>query len=566
MSFPVRASILAFSLVAATTLAQQDASANRPETPPTEKTHSESLSDLTKSVPRNPDESRPDAIHLSLDDAITAAIRGNLNVEVQRYDFRMTGYGAKEGYGLFDPLATASLSTSSQKQPVAASILSSSSDQKIANIGVQQFLPTGGSYAINFNNSRQKSNSAFTTVNPAFQSSLGLGLTQPLLRDFGVDVNMRQINIARNTLGISREDFRNALTQTALAVEQAYYDLIFARENLEVKKQSLFLGTDQARITQIRIDVGASAPLDILQPRVAIATREEELIVAEAQVRDAEDRLRQLMNLPQGDWDKPILPSDPITYQPVEVKTDQAVESALKNRPEIRQADLNRANKQITYAYSRNQTLPRLDLKLNYGLAGLGGDRIIRDPVTNQPIGIDRGGYSDALSQVTGIDYPSWTVGFNIGVPVTNIGARSEKKRAELDLQKSGVDEDVLRQSIVVDVRQAVRSVETLAREIVATRAARDAAEQNVEAERKRFENGMTTNFDVLQIQQQLSDARSNELGALVAYNKAVANLHRAEGDLLETRGIAVEEPEHFDLPHSHFESVHWLQYDRNGK
>lgn len=503
-------------------------------------------------------ERESNALQLSLDDAVRTAAEKNLGVALQNYEYRMAGHSARSAYGLFDFQAFGTLQTQSQEQPVSSRIFSPESEQTLANFGVQQTIPTGGNYAVSFNNARQSSNNPFVTVDPAFTSNLGLDFTQPLLRNFGVDVTRRGVNIARNTLGITREAFRNALTQTVYQIEQAYYDLIYARELLEVQRQSLFLAHDQARITQIRIDVGASAPLDILQPRVAIATREEQVITAEALVRNAEDRLRQLMNLPPAEWDRPIVPTDPIGYRPMSIDMTAAVARAYELRPEIEQAQLGSRTREIQYHYARNQVLPRLDLKVDYGFAGLGGDQLILDE-NGQQIGVIAGGYSDALDQVYGFDFPSWTVGVDVGVPISNIGARAEAKRAQLDLARSKTDEERVRQSVAVEVRQAARDIDTASRQISATRAAREAAEKNLDAERKRYENGMTTNFNVLLIQQELADARTREIQAMVAHNKAIANYHRAVGDLLEVRNISLQVPENFSLPPSRYEGIDWL-------
>ncbi|HEX9491998.1 MAG TPA: TolC family protein, partial [Thermoanaerobaculia bacterium] len=164
--------------------------------------------------------------------------------------------------------------------------------------------------------------------------------------------------------------------------------------------------------------------------------------------------------------------------------------------------------------------------------------------------------------QVFANDFPSWIVGFNVGLPITNIGARAEAKRAELDLARSRTDEEQTRQNIVIEVRKTARDIDTAAKEITASRSARDAAQQNLEAERRRYENGMTTNFQVLQIQQQLSDARAREILALVAYNKSVAAYHRAVGDLLDVANIQVEEPK-IDEPNTFraFDRYNWLYY-----
>lgn len=500
-------------------------------------------------------------LNLSLEEAISTALARNLGVEISRLNYRATGHAARSAQGVFDWIAFSNLESAHQEQPIAQTILSPQSDRTVLNFGVRQAIPTGGFYSLGFFNNRSESNNPFSIVDPSYSSNLSFSFDQPLLRNFGVDINRRTINIARNTLGINREAFRDALIDTVLAVEQAYYDLIFTRQFQEVQRQSLQLGRDQERITQIRIDVGASAPLDILQTQVAVATREEALIVAEAAIRNVEDRLRQLMNLPMTEWSREIIPTDTIGFRPMTVDQEAAVAQALQRRPELRQARLGTESRRIEYTYARNQVLPQLDLTADYGFAGLGGDRIIRDEITGEPIGVITGGYDDAFTQVSGLDFPSWSLGFNVSLPLTNIGARESATRARLEMESSLADEERARQIIALDVRGAARDIESLARQIVATRTAREAAEKNFDAERKRFENGLSTNFQVLEIQQDLTEARSREIAALVAYNKAIANYHRAVGDLLEVRNIAIEEPEKFNIPRGDFEDVDWLNY-----
>jgi HAE1 family hydrophobic/amphiphilic exporter-1 len=201
---------------------------------------------------------------------------------------------------------------------------------------------------------------------------------------------------------------------------------------------------------------------------------------------------------------------------------------------------------------------------MNYGLAGLAGDVYERDPNTGSLVFAERIPYGSGLRNLAQFDFPTWSVGFNVGLPVSNIAARAEARRAELNLQQSRLTQEQTRQNITVDVRQAARDVDTASRTIVATRAARDAAERNVEAERRRYENGMTTNFQVLEVQQQLSDARVRELQALVGYNQAVARYHRAVGDVLEVRNISVDVPELAEEPRifSKVDQYHWLNYE----
>jgi HAE1 family hydrophobic/amphiphilic exporter-1 len=232
----------------------------------------------------------------------------------------------------------------------------------------------------------------------------------------------------------------------------------------------------------------------------------------------------------------------------------------------MHQLKLTTETRRIQYMYARNLTRPQVDLALEYSQAGQAGKALAINPITNEPTNIPSTQYPTAIQQAFEGTFPTWSIGFTVGVPITNIGARAEAKRAELDLAQSKTDEEQTRENIVVQVRATVRAIDTAAKSIQATREARDAAEKNLDAERKRYENGMTTNFQVLQIQQQLTDARARELQALVTYNKAVAAYHRAVGDLLEVRNIKVE-TEKVEEPHfpffSTFDRYNWLKYDK---
>jgi outer membrane protein TolC len=210
----------------------------------------------------------------------------------------------------------------------------------------------------------------------------------------------------------------------------------------------------------------------------------------------------------------------------------------------------------VVYNYALNQVLPHVDRNLVYNVAGAAGTVI--DPTSN----LKSTSYSTAVRQVINNDFPVWNIGLTIGVPIFNFSARAEKERARLDMELSQATETQTRQNIAVDVRTAARAIDTAAKNIFAARTAREAAEENVNAERKRYENGMSTNFQVLQIQQQLSDARGSELQALVGYNKAIAAYHHAVGDLLDTRNITVDEPPVQEPSiFAHFNRYNWLNF-----
>lgn len=510
----------------------------------------------------------PRALRLSLDEALNTAMQQNLGVQLTTFDYRIAGQNLRNQYGLFDWIAAANIRQASSDQPTTNPFQPSGSRSTSIGASVNQIIPTGGQYTIGFDSSRSTVTGGGTFINPQYGNGLDFAFNQPLMRDFGIDITRRGVTIARNNLGITDGQFRTEVMNTVSAVEQAYLDLIYARRAVGVVKESLFLARDQARITQIRIDVGASAPLDILQPRVTIATTEEQLIRAVASVRNAEDRLRALLNLPTSEWDRPILPSEDVTYRPMTIDFQQSVERAVANRPEMSQQALLTDNARVQALYLRNQVLPTVDFVLNYGLSGLAGRSLELDDEGN-PTGRTRSNpYSDTFSQIAGLDFPAWNVGLNFGVPILNIGARAQARAAQLDLEQSQMTAAQIRQNIAVEVRAAARAVDEFAQTIAATRAARDAAERNVDAERKRYENGMTTNFQVLEVQQQLSDARVRELQAMIGYNKAVAAFHRAVGDILEVHNIRLTEPEKVEEPMlgRWLDKYNWLNYSSRGQ
>ena len=550
----VRRLITTFSLLlTAATFAQETATTTTQVQRTTERVTAETDRDATD----------PRALRLSLGDAVNTAVQQNLGIQIQTFESQIAAQNHRGEYGLFDFIAAADVETSSDRNPTTSTFIASGSRATNANASVNQIIPTGGQYSFGFTNSRRSVTGGGTFVNPSYNSGLQFSFLQPLLRDFGVDITRRGITIARNNLGITRGEFQNRVMDAVHLVEQAYLDLIYARRNVEVVKESLFLARDQQRITQIRIDVGAAAPLDILQPRVQVATTEETLVGAVALVRDAEDRLRALLNLPQEEWDRPIIPTeDNVEYQPMTVDLNTAVQQALANRPEITQQRLITDNSRVQALFARNQTLPTVDFELGYNLGGLAG-RTLELDADGEPTGrVLSTGYTDAVGQIFSQDFPSWNVGFNLGLPVLNINARAQARAAQLDLQQSRALESQTRQTIAIDVRAAARQIDEFARTIAASRAARDAAERNVDAARRRYENGMATNFEVLQVQQQLADARVRELFSLVGYRKAVAAYHRAVGDILEVRGVQLAADEQVSVPpDTFFDRVNWLNY-----
>ena len=481
-------------------------------------------------------------IELSLKQAIELTLQNVLDLDVAAYNLEESKFGILSARGSFDPVFETDLGISDTKNATASRIQASETKTAYGNIGLNGLLPYGTTYNIGWTNTRRDSPiPGFTTVNPTYSSNFSLGLTQPLLRNFGRTVNERFVVQAKLGQDQNAYGFVVAVQTAIQTAEDAYWDLVYAVENLKAKQEALDRAKDLNRITKIKIDVGALAPIDIVQTEVTIAQREQDIIIAEGLIGDAQDRLRRLLNVQSiPDWNRPIVPTDRPSRESLRVAfnpdVNQGYETALKTRPEVKQALLNIESRKVTYAYSKNQLKPRLDLAAGYGLAGLGASADIINPDNS----VDRLAYSDALSQIGHFDYPAWNVGIVFAVPIGNRTAKGNYAIANADLELARTNFAITKANLQVEVRAAARAIDTAYRSVQAASKARELAERNLDAEKKKYENGMTTSFQVAQIQNDLTTARTIELQAVAVYLKSLVAWHKAIGDLLPQNNVVL--------------------------
>lgn len=476
-------------------------------------------------------------IELTLAQAIEFALRNALDLDVASLTYQRTGFTIGAAEGVFDPNLTASIAADSRKSPQTSSFQSLAEESQSFDLGISGLTQIGTEYSLGFGGTRSDSPTTTTIpgyvqVNPTFGTGLTASVTQPLLRGFGRDVNTRLVVQSRLAQDSSAWDFVATIQNAVQLVENAYWDLVYANANLESKREALDRAKDFNRITKIKIDVGALAPIEIVQTEVTIAQREQEIILAEGQIGDAQDRLKRLLNVTDlSTWNRPIVPMDKPAEEKLEIDVEAGIESALQVRPEVKQALVNIESKKISVVYNRNQLKPRLDAKGTYGLSGVGfNNDAIRDGSS----------YSDAFYQIRNFDYPNWAVGLNFAVPIGNRTAKANAAIAATDLDLANTNLALLKQNLSLEVRTAARNVDTARRSVAAAKKARELAERNLDAERKKFDNGMTTSFTVAQVQNDLTTARSNELLAIAGYLKSMVSWHKAVGDLLTVKNVEV--------------------------
>jgi HAE1 family hydrophobic/amphiphilic exporter-1 len=487
-----------------------------------------------------------EGIRLSLDEAVALAVQNNQDLNVSVNAAEASRYVLFSNMGIFDPLAQASVLRAHAEEPATSQLAGAEvteSDTTDLSARVIQLAPTGGTFSLGFAGRRTSTNSTFFFVNPAWSTGLTLSASQPLLRNFGRDTTTWLIRTARNSRDASYQNFIRSIQTVVNLTEQAYWDLVYAIRNLAVKQEALVVARDLNRITRIKIDVGSLAPIDITQTEVGIATAEQDIIIAESLIGDAQDRLKRLLSFGPDQWGVPIVPTDEVRAEQPTVNVEEGMKAALDRRPEVIAAEYNVDSDRIRYDFWRNQTLPQLDLVGTYGFSGLGGTTTIRDDAGNI-VSREEGGFGDSFQQILDRDFKNWSIGLNFSFPILNRRARGQRGAALYTWESSKALLNSLEQNVLLEVRAAARDIDTARRSIAAAQKSRELAERNLDAERKKFENGMTTSFQVTQIQNDLSAARSNELQALAVYRKALSTYHYAIADILDWKGIRVE-----DLP-----------------
>jgi len=483
-------------------------------------------------------EIKDNAVQLSLDQAVSIALQQNLGLVIERYTRTQQRLGITQALGLYDLLANADVSASDTKSATLSRIEASQSNEQHFNFSFRQTIPTGGAVSLGWDNGRIESNAQIFETSTFFNSGFNFSYSQPLLRNLGRLATERGILIAQTNSRVSRQEFERQVTSTVQQVEDAYWTLVGAREQLVVAQQSLSLAKELNEHNRIQVEVGTMAPLELTQSQAAIASREEGIIRATSAIGDAEDQLRLLLNLPaSGDlWSKAIVPTTPPETEPVKaIDVAEAIRTAMAERPELRTNELQLAQAQLDAEYFRNQLKPSLNLNVNYGYSGVG--------LT----------FSDAFNQVTGLDFRGWAAQLLLAYPIQNRSARAQSAIANLDVDRVQTQVDQQKATIATEVRRAARAVETAAKQIDAARVAREFQEKNLDAEKKRYENGMSTSFQITQIQDQVTQARSDEVTATITYRTALAEYYRAIGRLLEQQGVAIDDPEDQDYAASRF-------------
>jgi outer membrane protein TolC len=483
---------------------------------------------------------------LTLDECIVQAVKRNLGVAVQVQGYRLAEIGVTRAAEKFVPSLSFDYYKDSRNSASYSWIEAgdiSSSAARTYSAGVSQAVPFGGSLTMSLGTGRNSSNARFQTIDPRYSGSLSFSFTQPLLKDFGWGTSRKEILVARNSREVAENDLKSVLLQTIYAVEQTYWELVYRIESLDVQRQSLKLAEDLLDKSRKEAEIGTLAPKEVISAQAEVASRKADILQAEMLVRDSADSLRGLIRMPFDKDASDIVPADTPAFPKSEIGLDEALATAVRNRPDLQSSVLGIKNKELDFSFAKNQTLPSLSLNAQYWSPGLSGDQILYlddNPLTGIVVGRLPGSSGPAIRDALHLKYDNWSVALSLDIPLTSVFTRAALAQARTSLDQEIVRMKQTEQDAVIEVRGAVRAVQTNYERVNARRFARELAEEKLAAEEAKLKVGLSNNFYVLNYQRDLAAARTAELRALIDYTLSLGQLDKAMGVSLDKRNIKI--------------------------
>jgi outer membrane protein TolC len=549
---------------------------------------------------------RAGRIYLSLQDAIALALENNLDIELQRYGPRIAATdvqraqagttirgittttstlssGTTGGGGAGLNAATASVTTGTgaalanleptvtfnynwlhQTTPQTSSFVTGTNslqtESSTANMGIQKGFTTGTAVSFGWNNSFVSNNSGRSDFNPSKSANFSLSVTQHLLDGFGRAVNTRNIRVARNNVQVSDLVFKQQVMTTVASIINLYWDLVSYNQNVRVQRQAVALAQRLFEDNKKQVEIGTLAPIEIVRAEAQVASSQQALTIAETQLLQQETTLKNALSrtgvASPSLAEARVVPTDQIRVPSTEAiePIQDLVARAMENRPELAQSRVQVDSAKIGLAGTKSSLKPMLDLVgtlQNNGLAGQVNTLPVPSvvpgvpPSPRNPNAVDPyflGGYGTALSQLLRRNFPNYSLGFQLNVPLGNKAAEADMVRDQLAIRQQEIRQQQLMNQIRLDVTNALIAVQQARAQFESATKTRVLQEQTLAAEEKKYALGASTIYFVIQAQRDLAQAQSQEVTALSAYSRAKVTLEQSTGRTLEAYNIQIDE------------------------
>ena len=458
----------------------------------------------------------------------------------------------------FDPILTGTLQIDHDKIACSSPFCGNVQNTGTANFAYNQGFHWGTNMSVSFNNTRQTTNSPFVNVTPAINSSFKFQLSQHLLQGFGFAANTRFIQIAKNDRELSDVAFHLQITTTVDQIENMYWDLVFAYENVRVQQEQLAFAQKTLSDTQKQVQIGTLAPIEVVRAQSTVASDQQTLTLALTNLQLEQLLMKNALSRTLVDpllADAEVIPTSTMELPAQEpaVPIEELVNDALAHRPELAESRINLSNTAISNKAIRSALLPSVDLFAYYGGAGLGGRQ---NPLAQciNPSGcpvFPTTSYGDTLNELVNSTASDKGAGIQINIPIRNRAEQSIQVRGELEYRQSQLLLQQTENRVRIEVRNAQFGVQQNRASVASAQAAVDLARQSLDAEQKKYALGASTSTLVLQNQAAMTQAEVTLVSAKAAYEKAEIELDRSIGLLLEHAGVQIADALRGEVTHA---------------
>jgi len=501
-----------------------------------------------------PDKDAGKVLELSLKDYLTLVMANNTDVAIQRLTVSTAENAVLRSFSIFDPRATASWNSTRAKAPVsnlvdvgqvgssAVSTIALETLRQPASFNWAQTLPSGTLYNVQFAASKLTTSSSSVTYNPSLNAALSVTFAQPLLRNRGAYINRIGVIIARGNLRQTEFQLRDRMLQIIQDAENAYWDVVLAHANLRVQEEALKLAQEAYKRAQQELDLGAMSPLDIYNPQQQQATAEIAVSQAKFSLRQVENSLRMKISADLN----PNVRNLPIhlteNVEPPEsnlpLDSEAAITRALRMRPDLQAQKTALDVDDLQIEQASNQLRPDLQLTGNYSSQGLGG---MFNYTSSGHLATIPGGFGDALGQLFGFGYPTYSFGLTLSLPIRSRAAAANYADQLVAKRSDALTMRRIEQQVRLDVLNAISQTEAARNSVRLAKVAKDFSQKYLEAEQKKYELGTSQIFFVLQAQTALVNADSAVVQNQITYRRNLLNLLRRTGELLQERGVTIQ-------------------------
>lgn len=486
---------------------------------------------------------RGPVIAMSIDDVVQRAVRNNLDVLIERFNLDLAReklVGARGGY---DPTFSLTSTVAATTNPLSAASGSATIPnelvESIAGLSsVRQTFPGGTSAALSVNGQRTATTNTSSLLTPSFGSVLTASITQPLLRGFLRTATGRQVDLADADTAVARAQYRLRLTAVMQQVLNQYWELVFAIDSYEARRQSKAVALLQLESTSLRVQNGLLTPVALTAARAEIASRERDLLQGEVSIINAENGLKQLLaeDAASPVWVSALIPADKPSIDSGVLPLADVQALARSRRPEIEQLRLQVSQNRIDRTFFASEARPSVNLVGTFTAVGRAGTVLQRtaDGRVADPANPAFGEFNAAWRQMWQRQFPAWNVGVNVQVPLRNRTADAALAQVRLVGERLGTQLAKVQQSVSTDAQNAWQVIAVQRKSLEAARLTTQLFEQQLEGQQARYDSGFSSDFELLRYQRDLVDARVRELRALIDLQQGIISLQRATDTLLD--------------------------------